>query len=39
VREHLERAEVITIIGYPSVEGAVVAVKFGAEEYLTKLFT
>ena len=39
VREHLERAEVITITGYPSVEGAVAAVKSGAEEYLTKPFT
>jgi len=39
VREHLQHAEVITITGYPSVEGAVAAVKSGAEEYLTKPFT
>jgi DNA-binding NtrC family response regulator len=39
VREHLKGAEVITITGYPSVEGAVSAVKSGAEEYLTKPFT
>ena len=39
VREHLKGAEVITITGYPSVEGAVAAVKSGAEEYLTKPFT
>jgi DNA-binding NtrC family response regulator len=39
VREHLRGAEVITITGYPSVEGAVSAVRSGAEEYLTKPFT
>src|SRR3989304_1169366 len=39
VREHLHGAEVITITGYPSVQGAVAAVKSGAEGSLTKPFT
>lgn len=39
VREHLKDAEVIMITGYPSIEGAVTAVKVGAEEYLAKPFT
>jgi len=39
VRDQLKGAEVITITGYPSVEGAVAAMKSGAEEYLTKPFT
>ena len=39
VRENLKDTEVIMITGYPSVEGAVEAVKIGAEEYLAKPFT
>jgi len=39
VRENLKDTEVIMITGYPSVQGAVEAVKIGAEEYLAKPFT
>lgn len=39
VRENFKETEVIMITGYPSIEGAVKAVKSGAEEYLTKPFT
>lgn len=39
VKDKLKDTDVITITGYPSVEGAVAAVKLGAEEYLTKPFT
>ena len=39
VRENLKDTEVIMITGYPSIEGAVKAVKTGAEEYLAKPFT
>jgi DNA-binding NtrC family response regulator len=39
VRENLRETEVIMITGYPSVEGAVTAIKLGAEEYLPKPFT
>jgi len=39
VRENLKNTEVIMITGYPSIEGAVEAVKMGAEEYLPKPFT
>jgi len=39
VRENLKDTEVIMITGYPSVEGAVTAIKLGAEEYLQKPFT
>ena len=39
VRENYKDTEVIMITGYPSVEGAVNAVKIGAEEYLAKPFT
>ncbi|HPA45763.1 MAG TPA: sigma-54 dependent transcriptional regulator [bacterium] len=39
VRENLRDTEVIMITGYPSIEGAVKAVKIGAEEYLAKPFT
>jgi len=39
VRENLKETEVIIITGYPSIEGAVKAVKMGAEEYLPKPFT
>jgi DNA-binding NtrC family response regulator len=39
VRENLKDTEVVMITGYPSVEGAVTAIKLGAEEYLPKPFT
>ena len=39
VRENLKDIEVMMITGYPSVEGAVNAVKTGAEEFLAKPFT
>lgn len=39
VRENLNDTEVMMITGYPSIEGAVEAVKTGAEEYLAKPFT
>ena len=39
VRENLKDTEVIMITGYPSIGGAVEAVKMGAEEYLPKPFT
>ena len=39
VRENLKDTEVMMITGYASVEGAVKAVKAGAEEYLAKPFT
>jgi DNA-binding NtrC family response regulator len=39
VRENLRNTEVMMITGYATVEGAVEAVKAGAEEYLTKPFT
>jgi DNA-binding NtrC family response regulator len=39
VRENLKDTEVMMITGYPSIEGAVMAVKSGAEDYLTKPFT
>lgn len=39
VRENLRDTEVIMITGYPTIEGAVKAVKIGAEEYLPKPFT
>ncbi|MHC4796233.1 MAG: sigma-54-dependent transcriptional regulator, partial [Planctomycetota bacterium] len=39
VRENHKDTEVIMITGYPSIEGAVEAVKIGAEEYLPKPFT
>ena len=39
VRANLKDTEVILITGYPSIEGAVEAVKTGAEEYLPKPFT
>ncbi|MEI9476494.1 MAG: sigma-54 dependent transcriptional regulator, partial [Deltaproteobacteria bacterium] len=39
VRENFKETEVIMITGYPTVEGAVKAVKTGAEEYLAKPFT
>jgi DNA-binding NtrC family response regulator len=39
VRENFKETEVMMITGYASVEGAVQAVKSGAEEYLAKPFT
>jgi DNA-binding NtrC family response regulator len=39
VHENLKETEVIMVTGYPSVEGAVTAVKSGAQEYLSKPFT
>ena len=39
VRENLRDTEVMMITGYASIEGAVKAVKSGAEEYLSKPFT
>jgi two-component system response regulator HydG len=39
VRENLKDTEVIMITGYASIDGAVEAVKTGAEEYLAKPFT
>jgi two-component system, NtrC family, response regulator HydG len=39
VRDNLKDTEVMMITGYASVEGAVEAVKSGAEEYLAKPFT
>jgi len=39
VNENLKITEVMVITGYPSVQGAVTAVKTGAEEYLAKPFT
>ena len=39
IRDNLKDTEVIMITGYPSVQGAVEAVKTGAEEYLAKPFT
>lgn len=39
VRDNYEDTEVMMITGYASIEGAVEAVKFGAEEYLAKPFT
>lgn len=39
VRDNFKDTEVIMITGYPSIEGAVQAVKDGAEEYLPKPFT
>lgn len=39
VGENFHDVEVIAITGYPSIEGAVTAVKTGAEEYIAKPFT
>jgi len=39
VRENFRDTEVMMITGYPSVEGAVEAMKKGADEYLAKPFT
>jgi len=39
VRENLKDTEVVMITGYASIEGAIEAIKIGAEEYLSKPFT
>jgi DNA-binding NtrC family response regulator len=39
VREHLSDTEVMMITGYATVEGAVEAMKTGAEEFISKPFT
>jgi len=39
VKENLKETEIMIITGYPSVKGAVEAVKDGAEDYLVKPFT
>jgi two-component system, NtrC family, response regulator HydG len=39
VCENLKDTEIMVITGYPTIEGAVTAVKIGAEEYLAKPFT
>jgi len=39
IRENFKNTEVMMITGYPSVEGAVKAIKTGAEEFLPKPFT
>jgi two-component system response regulator HydG len=39
IRENFKDTEVMVITGYPSVEGAVEAIKTGAEEFLPKPFT
>lgn len=39
IRANFKNIEVLVITGYPSIQGAVDAVKTGAEEYLIKSFT
>jgi two-component system, NtrC family, response regulator HydG len=39
LRQNVPDTEVMVITGYPSIEGAVSAVKIGAEDYLAKPFT
>lgn len=39
IRANFKDVEVLVITGYPSIQGAVNAVKNGAEEYLVKSFT
>jgi DNA-binding NtrC family response regulator len=39
IRENLKDTEVMMITGYATIEGAVKAIKVGAEEYLAKPFT
>ncbi len=39
IRANFKNVEVLVITGYPSIQGAVDAVKTGAEEYLVKSFT
>lgn len=39
IKENIKDMEMVVITGYPSIKGAVKAVKIGAEEYLPKPFT
>ncbi|UCH97753.1 MAG: sigma-54-dependent Fis family transcriptional regulator, partial [Candidatus Aminicenantes bacterium] len=39
IKENFKDIEIVVITGYPSIKGAVKAVKIGAEEYLPKPFT
>lgn len=39
VRENLKDTEVMMITGYPTIQGAVTAVRLGVQDYLTKPFT
>lgn len=39
VKENFKNMEIVVITGFPSIEGAIRAVKNGAEEYLPKPFT
>jgi two-component system response regulator HydG len=39
VKENFKDIEIVVITGFPTIEGAVRAVKIGAEEYLPKPFT
>ncbi len=39
VKENVKGTEIMIITGYPSIKGAVEAVKDGAEDYLVKPFT
>ena len=39
IRENISEIDIVVITGYPSIRGAVKAVKDGAEEYLAKPFT
>jgi len=39
IHSNIKNVEILVITGYPSVKGAVDAVKTGAEEYLAKSFT
>jgi two-component system response regulator HydG len=39
VRENFRDTEVMMITGYPTIQGAVTAVKAGSQDYLTKPFT
>jgi len=39
IRENIKDTEVMMITGYATIEGAVKAIKIGAEEYLAKPFT
>jgi len=39
IKENFKDMEIVVITGYPSIKGAVKAVKIGAEEYLPKPFT
>ncbi len=39
IRDNYRRVSIIMITGYPTIEGAVEAVKLGADDYLAKPFT